>query len=235
MDTAMIELYHQGREAFEEDRYEDARYYFNSLSEGGCRFADVYNMLGAIAFAQGDHQGAEKHFRQALQLNPRYTEAHLNLAVTLNEIGDYASAAMAYEGAGKVSQSARGGIDPFVKGRLANLHADIGEIYHGLGLHQEAVSEYQKALALGPQFPDLRVRLGILARDMGEYPQAIEEFTRVKREHPEFPTAGVQLGVTHYSRGNIEAAVAEWKDVLVHHPDNPKALMYLRLAEKEII
>jgi len=235
MDTAMIELYHQGREAFEEDRYEDAQYFFDRLTEIGCRFADVYNMLGAIAFSQGDFPGATSHFRQALSLNPRYTEAHLNLAVTLNETGDYASGAMAYEGAGKASLPAHGGLDPYVKGRLANLHADIGEIYHGLGLHQEAVTEYQKALDLGPEFPDLRVRLGILARDMGEYDRALEEFTRVKREHPEFPTAGVQLGVTHYSRGNIEAAVAEWKDVLDRHPDNPKALMYLRLAEKEVL
>ncbi|HSH70353.1 MAG TPA: tetratricopeptide repeat protein, partial [Deferrisomatales bacterium] len=197
MDTAMIELYHQGREAFEENRYEEARRYFNRLTESGCRFADVFNMLGAIAFSLGDYAGARAQFATAVELNPRYTEAHLNLAVTLNETGDYGSAAMAYEGAGQASTPAQGGIDPYVKGRLANLHADIGEIYHGLGLHEESVTEYSKALALGPLFPDLRVRLGILYRDMGEYQKALDEFGKVKQDHPDFPAAGVQLGITY--------------------------------------
>jgi lipoprotein NlpI len=201
----------------------------------GCRFADVYNMLGTIAFEKGDHEGSRKHFQDALEINPRYTEACLNLAVTLNEMGDYPSGAVAFQKARQASLVEQGAIDPYVKGRLANLHADIGEIYHGLALHDEAVAEYRKALALGPGFPDLRARLGILYRDMGEYEKAIEEFTRVKREHPEYATASIQLGISYYSRGQVELAVDEWNSILEKDPENPKAMMYLRLAEKDQI
>jgi tetratricopeptide (TPR) repeat protein len=229
----MIDLYHLGREAFSEGRYEEAERFFLKLLDLDCRFADVLNMLGVTAFEVSDYDAAEKRFREALEINPRYTEAGLNLAVTLNERGDYASGEAAFRRASSASLVEQGAVDPYVKGRLSNLHADIGEIYHGLGLHEDAVTEYRKALNLGPGFPDLRVRLGILFRDMGEYEKAIEEFTRTKLDHPRYPAAGIQLGITYYSRGQTELAIDEWKSILEKDPGNAKALMYLRLAEKD--
>lgn len=233
METAMIELYQLGREAFEESRYEDAQTFFRKLLDMGCRFADVYNMLGTITFQKADCAGAREYFQQAVDINPRYTEACLNLAVTLNELGDYSSGEAAFNRARRASLVEQGAMDPYVKGRLANLHADIGEIYHGLGLHDEAVAEYQKGLHLGPTFPDLRTRLGVLYRDMGDYERAFEEFTRVKRDHSEYTAARIQLGITYYSRGQVELAVDEWNAILEKDPGNPKALMYLRLAERD--
>lgn len=233
METAMIELYHLGREAFDEGRYDDAQRFFVKLEGVGCRFADVFNMLGAISFSKGDHAAARKRFQEALDINPRYTEACLNLAVTMNELGDYGSGEAAFNRARTASLVEQGTLDPYVKGRLANLHADIGEIYHGLGLHEEAVTEYLKALSLGPSFPDLRTRLGVLYRDMGEHDKAVQEFTRVKRDHPAYSTASIQLGISYYSRGQVELAVDEWNSILSKDPGNPKALMYLKLAEKD--
>ena len=235
METAMIEVYHLGREAFEEGRYDEAQRSFLKLCDMGCRFADVFNMMGTIAFSKGDNEGARKYFEEALDINPRYTEACLNLAVTLNEVGDYPAAEVAFHKARRASLVEQGTLDPYVKGRLANLHADIGEIYHGLGLHEEAVVEYRKALLLGPGFPDLRTRLGVLYRDMGETDQAIEEFIKVKREHAAYTTASIQLGISYYSRGQSELAVDEWNSILERDPGNPKALMYLKLAEKDHI
>ena len=233
METAMIELYHLGKEAFEEGRYEDAQRFFQKLGELGCRFADVFNMLGTMAFTKADHEGAKKWFHEALEINPRYTEACLNLAVTMNETGDYALGEAAFDRARKASLIEQGTVDPYVKGRLANLHADIGEIYHGLGLHEEAVAEYLKALLLGPGFPDLRTRLGVLFRDMGDHERALQEFSRVKRDHPAYTNASIQLGISYFTRGQTELAVDEWKSILEKDPGNPKALMYLKLAEKE--
>lgn len=233
MESAMIELYHMGREAYEEGRSEDAHRFFVRLLEKGGRFADVYNILGAIAFEGEDFEGARNYFQEALEINPRYTEACLNLAVTLNELGEYSSGETAYDQAKQAALVGQGQVDPFIRGRLANLHADIGEIYHGLGLHEEAVSEYRKGILLGPNFPDLRVRLGVLYRDMGEYEKSIEEFRDVKAKHPGYNAASIQLGITYYSRGQSELAVDEWNSILERDPGNAKALMYLKLAEKD--
>lgn len=233
VETAMLDLYQLGREAFLEARYDDAERFFLKLLDLGFRFADVLNMLGVSAFERDDQGLAERYFREAVAINPRYTEACLNLAVTLNERGDYASGEAVFRQASEASLAKRGAVDPYVKGKLSNLHADIGEIYHGLGLHEEAVAEYRKALLLGPGFPDLRARLGVLYRDMGDYDRAIEEFSRTKQENPKYHAAGIQLGITYYSRGQTDLAVDEWNAILAANPGNPKALMYLRLAEKD--
>ena len=233
MEAAMFELTQMGREAFSEGRYEEAERYLRKLLDMGCRFADVFNMLGAIAYAREDFEGALGLFGEALAINPRYTEALLNRAVTLNEMGRYREAEQAFERARRAAHVDQGTVDPYIKGRLANLHADIAEIYHGLGMHEEAEAEYRKAMELGPDFPDLRTRLGILYRDMGKYDKAIEEFSRVKERHRHYTNAAIQLGITYYSRGQVELAVEEWNSVLERDPDNPKALMYLRLAERD--
>lgn len=233
METAMLEHYHLGKEAFSEGRQEDAQRFFAKLLDLGCRFADVLNLMGVMAFEKSDWAAAEGWFREALQINPRYTEACLNLAVTLNEQGKYDEGVEVFQQACQASRVDQGEVDPYVKGRLSNLHADVGEIYHGLGLHDEAVAEYHKALALGPGFPDLRTRLGILFRDMGEHGRAVEEFSRVKREHPHYPAASIQLGITYYSRGQIDLAAEEWRSILRRDPDNSQAQMYLKLTEKD--
>ena len=141
METALLEFYQEAREAFEDHRYEEAQRIFLKLVERGCNFADIMNMLGTICFSRNDYHGARVYFLKALEINPKYTEACLNLAVTLNETGEYQSAEAAFVKARRASLVDQGAMDPYVKGRLANLHADIGEIYHGLGLHAEAVSD----------------------------------------------------------------------------------------------
>lgn len=233
MEAAMIELYQMGKEAREAGRPGEAETYFRRLVELGCRFADVFNDLGVIDFERGNLDGARSAFLEAIEVNPKYTEAHLNLAVTLNELGEYESGAASFQRARKASLVDQGVLDPYVRGRLANIHADIGEIYHGLGLHDDAEGEYGKALHLGPNFPDLRTRLGILFRDMGEYDRALAEFGKVRQEHPRFAEAALQLGITYFSRGQVDLAVDEWNTLLERDPGNAKALMYLKLAERD--
>jgi tetratricopeptide (TPR) repeat protein len=41
----------------------------------------VYLDMGLCKLARGDHQGAIDHFHQALEIDPAYSEAHLELAI----------------------------------------------------------------------------------------------------------------------------------------------------------
>ena len=52
-------------------------------------------------------------------------------------------------GAGKGSY-----LDPYVKARLANMHAELGNIYKDLGLYKEAADEYRSGLNMRPEFED---------------------------------------------------------------------------------
>lgn len=227
------ELSAKGEEYFQKVDYARAEELFLKVLGAGQRFADVYNKLGLISCANGAYDKASKYFEKALEINPKYTEVSLNLAVTYNEMGQYDKARKVYSAAKGVAETEVKGIDPFVKGKLANLHFSTGEIYHEMGLLDEALTEYLKAVALRPDFVDVKVKLGIAYRDKGLSDKAIHEFKEAKRENPNYAPAGINLGVTYYTLSKFDLAEEEWLDVLKKNPENKIAAMYLRLIKKK--
>jgi tetratricopeptide (TPR) repeat protein len=193
-------------------------------------FADIFNMLGVIFHDQGRFAEAEEAFENALRINPGYTEAALNLSVTYNDRGKYHKAREVYAAAMSQSHKQPSSMDPFARGKIANMHADLGVAYSDLGLHKDAVRELQRALELCPTFIDIRTRLGNVYRDMGEGEAALVEYSQVKETKPEYLPARLALGVTLYSLGRRDDAIAEWEAILVHQPDDRRAQAYLRMV-----
>jgi tetratricopeptide (TPR) repeat protein len=189
-------------------------------------------MLGVIYHQQGRLIDAETVFKEALRINPAYTEAALNLAVTLNDLGKYREAKEIYERAMAASKNSPRHLDPFAKGKIANMHADIGAAYHAVGLYEDAVREYERALALCPKFVDIRTKLGATFREMGNIVAAVREFERVKTENPRFAGGRLHLGLSYYAQGRREEAAHEWQQVLAMAPENKSAQMYLAMVRQ---
>src|ERR1700755_210940 len=100
-------------------------------------FADMFNMLGVIHHGHGRFSQAQEMFEHALQINPNYTEAALNLAVPYNDLGKYAQAKEVYAHAIARSREQPRQLDPFAKGKIANMHARVADAYVGIGMHEE--------------------------------------------------------------------------------------------------
>lgn len=235
MDSELKDLYQTGRENFQKGIYAKAQECLEEFIEKNQSFPDVYNMLGIIYHTQGDYDEAVKHFERALDLNPKYTETALNLAVTYTDLGQYAKARGVYERISKAKRmdSLAKLQDDFARSKIANMHMELGEVYRSIGLYDEAIEEYRKALKLKPQFVDIKTKLGMALRDKGFVGQAVREFEEAKRVNPGYAPAGIQLGIAHYSMGKVDEALAEWEDVLRRNPGNPVAEMYIRLAKKK--
>jgi len=233
MGDRIEQLIAMGREHYNASEYERAEPFLSEAAQARPNFPDVYNMLGVIYHAQGRFSDAEEAFEIALKLNPRYTEAALNLSVTYNDRGKYDLAREVYTNAVSASVGQPNALDRFARGKLANMHADLGAAYTGLAMFDEAVREYSKALDLCPEFADLRVRLGNVYRDMGVYHAAVAEFEHAKRLRPDFIPARIHLGVTLFSLGRRDAALAEWKAVLAIDASNKSAQLYIRMVNDE--
>jgi len=226
------EVYLKGREAYDAGELDEAESCFTEVVKQR-PYADVYCKLGLIYHGRGQFGKAVAAFRKALEINPNYTEVSLNLAVTLNDMGKYDEATEVFSKASKLAHSSPYSLDPFIKGKLANEHAKIGDIYFDLGLYGEALEEYKKATNLRPTFVDIITKIGITYREKGLYNEAIREFMRAKELHPRFSLARVNLGVTYYMKGFLDMAIKEWKDALEIDPDNSDALMYLKFIQAE--
>jgi tetratricopeptide (TPR) repeat protein len=231
MDERTKEMLKLGREAYKKKEYSRAESYLAQVMEQHDNFADVFNMLGVIYHDRGLFSKAQKNFERALAINPGYTEAALNLAVTYNDLGRYEEAKAIY---GKVLQSGKnepGELDPFVRGKIANMYADIGDVYQSSGLYDQAADEYRKALSMGPGFVDIRLKLAQVLRDCGKREEALVEFKRILEDRPTFVPARVHLGITLYAQGRYPEAVAAWKEALRIDPGNKSCQMYLNLVK----
>lgn len=231
MDDRVKQLLALGREHYEKREFDKAEHYLKQVVERGIAFADVFNMLGVIAHDSGELESARDHFESALGINPKYTEAALNLAVTYNDLGLYDEAKTTYQQAISGGEEDPGKLDPFAKGKIANLHAQTAQAYQDVGLLSEAQHELRKAVILCPHFADLRLRLANLYRQQGDLDAARFELKEALSHKPQYVPARVALGVVYLAQGDSAKALAEWQKALDDDPGNKAAEMYLRMAK----
>jgi tetratricopeptide (TPR) repeat protein len=198
----------------------------------GRAFADAHHLLGLAYSMIGQPQDALAEFDRALALNPRYVDALLNRAVTLNELGRYDDAVAAFgaaQGLGRVDHT---GFPAPEASRLANLHAELAEAYVEAGGIGDAIEQYAKAAQLRPEFLDLRYRLARLRLEVGDAGRAGEELEAILEARPTFFDARAALGMAFYLRGDTAAARAAWQRCRSERPDEPRITAYLALLDR---
>jgi Tfp pilus assembly protein PilF len=134
--------------------------------------AIALNDEGARAFAADDLERAEAEIGLALEYNPRFTEAWVNLGLV---------------------EMRRGRVDKARRDfrRAVELNPDLPAPFHGLGLLDERVGDlehaeknYRAALKVDPGFGPARVNLGRLLFARRDYEAAREQFLRLTEVAP---------------------------------------------------
>jgi tetratricopeptide (TPR) repeat protein len=244
-ESAAVRLGRRHLERGEEDAALEA---LTGVLDRHPRFADLHYLVGLVHEQRGDLEAAAASLERALAINGRYAECALALATIYERRGEWERArALAAELRGDADQGPAGiptadfaadpgaSLDPTTSGKIANLHAALGDAYREAGELREAIDAYRKALERAPIFHDIRFRLAIALREAGLPAQAIGELKRVLRGNPAFLDAAVQLGLTYWSLGRGEQALAEWRRVVEAEPTRSDAQMYLRLCARSAL
>ncbi len=237
MDDHLRELVALGKEHFHRGDYSLAAGSLEAVVARGAGFADVHHMLGVIYHHRGEFERAQQSFQTAIEINPSYVEAALNLAIVCNDLGQYERAQQVYGDAvararSKQTRDPNGDepLDSFTKGKIANLHAAVGDGYVSVRRPNDAASEFRRALSLCPTFVDLRLKLASALREAGDVDGALAEFRIAVSHAPAYVPARVALGTALYAGGKLDEAVAQWEEVLRMEPNHRTAGMYLKLA-----
>lgn len=223
----------KAKKLFTQHDYDGAELILRRVAKAAPHYADVQNLLGVLYHDAGRFSDAIKAFELALEANPNYSEALLNLAVLYNDLGKYKSAKQLYSRLHKGASKAKGSksIEPVLKGKLSNMHAEIGDIYFGLGLYDQAIAEYARALELNPTYVDIQTKLGVAQREQGNFKASENTLKDVIKSKTTYHNATVQLGVTLYAMGKAPEAKKAWKSAMTADPANALAKMYLSLCE----
>ncbi len=235
MDAEIHQLIQQGRHAFERRNYADALAAFREVLRQYPNFADVRHLAGLTLSFLGQPEAALTEFDQAIRLNDRYVEAHLNRAIVLTELGRYDEAHRSFDRAGHFETDAEGPFPALVSARLANAHMGLGDLYLDAGAPTQAAEQYRTALTMRPRFHDIRNKLAQSLLQLGELDEAAHELETVLLGNPRFLAARLNLGLVEYRRNNLEAATREWELCRDQQPDNPQVRAYLEMLERRTL
>ncbi|RJP21046.1 MAG: tetratricopeptide repeat protein [Deltaproteobacteria bacterium] len=234
MSRELAALIRMGKSAFTEADCRRAERHLQEALSGGADYPDIHYTLGLIEHQRGNYRQAVERFGKAIALNPDYTEALLSQSITLNDMGRYEEAREAYDrAAGILSRHGTPPGENLVRGRIANLHKELGELYLALGRQEEAISHYRNALAAAPEYPDIRVRLVAALREADRPEEAMAEVEAFLAGAPGNAAALIQKGVLHYLAGNRGPARRCWEEALYRDPLNKIVQVYLNAIDRE--
>ncbi|HEY4321817.1 MAG TPA: tetratricopeptide repeat protein [Gemmatimonadales bacterium] len=232
MDVSTRSTVDLARERFANHDYYGALLSLEEVAGTGRAYADVYHLRGLCFSLMDRPDEALVEFDKALVLNSRYLEALLHRGLVLNQLGRAQEAAAAFADAAAAEGPAVAGFSAPVAARLANEHARLGDLYAETGALAEAVLEYRRAVQLGPNYHDLRLRLARLLLEAGNPLQAREDLEVILAARPEWIDAQVQLGMARYLAGDAAGARDTWRACLYARPDMERVAAYLAMVER---
>lgn len=228
-------LIQRAREAFERRDYVAALADLREVVGHHPHFADVRHLMGLCLSFLGQPEAALEQFDRALEQNDAYIEAHLNRAITLNELGRFDEAKEAFEHAAEHERKLGGQFSASESARIANAHGSVAYLYMAAGAPADAARELRRALELRPNFHDLRNRLGEALMQLGELDASRDELRHVLDANGRFLSARLNLGLVLLRSGDPDGAREQWEEARAQAPNNPQVRAYLRLLETEAV
>lgn len=189
-------------------------------------YADLQHQLGVALGMIGETLRAEGHFRRALELNPRYAEAHLNLSILLAERGAYDEARLHRQSFNELTAQ-RGDLPPAAAlDDLVRQHVDLALRYRSYGMLAEAEAQTRQALRLRPEYQDVRLHLAELLFEQSELHESAQLVEEILRHRPRYDAA-------HLLRARIQKECGDWqaaREALSHVQRGTAAIQARTLA-----
>ncbi len=146
------------------------------------RCAESYNNRGIARIRVGDIQGAMADFNRAVELKPNLAEAHANRGNMRLRAGDPAGALEDLNKAiglcGKFQADARTIV--MSNSRLANAYMNRGVALCAQKRIDEAIADYDRAIALDPELPEAHYNRGMALSSQGDQEGARASLAKAK-------------------------------------------------------
>lgn len=177
---------------------------------------------GQVLQAVGDKEGAEKAYRDATRLSdggPEVVEAYVALATILGQKGKP-------EEGQRLLDEAREKLPD-----SPAIPKALGDLALAQGRHEEALSEFSRALSMDPQDVSIRFRLAVTYRRDRQFEKSEQLFNEVAAADKEFPGLALERGLLFEASGRSEEALKAYEGALAKAPDDLDLMLRVGCAK----
>jgi tetratricopeptide (TPR) repeat protein len=198
------------------------------------RLASAHLGLGRVLAARGDWSGAIESYRRACQLAENYAAAHYALGMAYRKTGDAAKAREHLETYQRVQQSSQPSEDPLmdtVKSLYAGglSHFAKGSALAQQGKTQQAIAEFESALAINPRLVMAHVNLIAMYGQLDRSDKAEEHFREAVKLDPGWAEVYYNWGLFLFGKRRTAEAAAAFRKALEINPNYADAHAQLGL------
>jgi Tfp pilus assembly protein PilF len=117
----------------------------------------------------------------------------------------------------------------------ADAYYNLGVSYVKLGIYTQAISDFDRAIEINPEYADAYKGRGVAYGNLGNYTQAISDFDRAIEINPDYAMAYYDRGVVYEILGNNRQAISDFDRAIEINPEyaeayNGRGLAYGKLG-----
>ncbi len=193
---------------------EDLKNFHSSILQ---RQSVVYSFLGDFSTSAGREREARENYEQALTV--------INQAISLvpNNPNSYNEKwAVLYElkrhdeGLAAINQAIE--LAP-----RAAWYVNRGSLYSDLQKYELALSDYNKAININPNFALAYYNRGLLYSDQKKYDLALSDYDKAIEINPNYAEAYVNRGFIYYNQQKYDLALSDWNKAIEINPNYANA------------
>ncbi|TDI16418.1 MAG: tetratricopeptide repeat protein [Acidobacteria bacterium] len=160
-------------------------------------------------------------YRQSQQVNADRPEAHLNLGVLHQQLGELEEAERAYQRALSMVPSS------------VPVRINLADLYREQNRDEEGETLLRQTLVISPDDGDVHHALGLLLVRQNRYQEALAALGQAARLRPESWRYSYILAVALHETGQVTSALQTLKKAHDRHPDNLELLMLLTTLNRD--
>jgi protein O-GlcNAc transferase len=173
-----------------------------------------------VLFHAGRHEDALNKYRQAIEVNPHFFDAHNNMGTAAKRMGKPLAAIRYFKKALEVRPNS------------AEVYSDMGNVLAEMGRCDEAIQCYLEAQKLNPNLAKAYNNMGSILLSQDQYVEAIDFYCKAVEIDPQYAEAFNNIGAAITDMGKPDEAVKFFQKALELNPQSELFLLNLYDALK---
>ncbi|MEX2399337.1 MAG: tetratricopeptide repeat protein [Rhodothermales bacterium] len=205
LDPKVQQFLLEGEAAFRAGNYRAALAMTDSAEQYVADFADIHFLRGCIYAEMRRYGASDDEYEAALEADPEYPGAHMNMGVNLVRQGALRAAIEAFQREEAVNPNSA-------------LYLEMGRAYSRLGIPDSARMAYEESIELDSTNATAYMWLGQLHEELGEFDEALEYSRKGSELRPQNFDYKYIIGSQLFRTGRVQEAVNYLKPVAEERP-----------------